>query len=319
MEEEIKKLAFSYFEGTASPEQEKRLYGLLKDSPEGESAFRQAEAEWKRTRRPSPEVLADLERARRAAGPEKRPRYRWAALAVAAAAVVVALFVLFRPGTPDTGPVPEEQDLVVYALPGSTSRITLPDSTSVCLNSGSVIRYGKDFNRSERRVSLNGEAYFDVIRNPRKPFVVETPECTFTVLGTRFDVCAYEGDDEMYAVLEDGSLKVRTGSMEDVLSPGDKFSKAGSGYTKEKVDVDRYLSWLGGAIKFDKIKFPQLLKRLERAYGISFVQEADGLDDWEIRVSFTEEDSVDSILRTLEEILPVRISRIGKDYHVYNR
>lgn len=320
MEEEIKTLSFKYFEGTASPDEEKRLFGLLKASKEGEKAFKLAENQWRSSHHPSYGVQSALGQVHRAIERRRQKRiYKYVSFSGLGIAAALALFFFISPRATSPVQIPQTQDLVVYALPGSTSRIILPDSSSVCLNAGSVIRYSSDFNKADRNVYLTGEAFFDVAKNPRKPFVVHTSECTFTVLGTKFDICAYEGDEELYAVLTDGSLKVRTGDLEDILSPGDKFSKAGSGYTKEKVDTDQYTSWLNRAVKFDRIKVPLLLKRLERMFDIRFVMETALLDDREIRVSFSGEDSIESILSTLEQLLPMNIVRNEKEYHVFDK
>jgi ferric-dicitrate binding protein FerR (iron transport regulator) len=105
--------------------------------------------------------------------------------------------------------------------------ITLPDSSSIWLNAGSRLRYGSDFNRTNRTVFVEGEAYFKVARNEAKPFLVKTPAITLKVLGTSFNVKAYPEENRVETTVESGSVQVLRnvkGTLSDdlILTAGQK-------------------------------------------------------------------------------------------------
>jgi transmembrane sensor len=111
---------------------------------------------------------------------------------------------------------------------GSRSQIVLPDNSRVWLNAGSRIKYPNDFNRTDRIVQLEGEAYFDVVSNPRKPFVVFTEHLRLRALGTAFNIKAYPEDEVVSATLVKGNVIVEIPDIIDqltdryliILSPG---------------------------------------------------------------------------------------------------
>ena len=98
---------------------------------------------------------------------------------------------------------------------GSRSQIVLPDNSRVWLNAGSTIRYPNNFDRIDRVVELDGEAYFDVVSNPRKPFVVSTEHLKFRALGTAFNVKAYPEDEVVSATLVEGNVIVEIPDIND--------------------------------------------------------------------------------------------------------
>ena len=105
-------------------------------------------------------------------------------------------------------PIPASLTCEVSVPAGSRSRIVLPDSSIVWLNAGSTISYSNDFSRSGRYVKLEGEAHFDVVSNPRKPFIVETSHLNVKATGTTFNIKAYPDDEEILATLVEGELLV---------------------------------------------------------------------------------------------------------------
>jgi fe2+-dicitrate sensor, membrane component len=131
-----------------------------------------------------------------------RTRHRW--LRFSAAAVVLTFlstFTVFHL-TKHHG---SEQFFTVEAPQGTRSHITLYDGTQVWLNAGSTMSYTSDFNNTSRDIHLSGEAYFEVAYNEKLPFRVKARGCTLTVLGTRFNVSAYDEDPTVQAALIEGS------------------------------------------------------------------------------------------------------------------
>ena len=89
------------------------------------------------------------------------------------------------------------------------------------LNAGSALSYGSSFNETSREVSLSGEAYFEVARHAALPFRVEARGCTFTVLGTKFDISAYAEDPAVTAALLEGALRFESEDKQEAMTPGD--------------------------------------------------------------------------------------------------
>ena len=159
---------------------------------------------------------------------------------------------------------------------GNQSRIVLSDNTVVWLNAGSRLVYPTQFNKKTREVVLFGEAYFDVTKNPDKPFIVKTSNLDVKVLGTKFNISAYAEDNAIQTVLKEGSVVVkRKGAgifeKEVVLTPNQMASfDKNTGNTKiQEVDANYFTLWTKGLISFDEIDFVRVTKKLERFYNIS--------------------------------------------------
>ncbi|MDR2775601.1 MAG: FecR domain-containing protein [Tannerella sp.] len=155
--------------------------------------------------------------------------YRYAAVFILAfVSGVAAMYFYASPGT--QGDVNEELFYTEYTVPyGSKSMITLPDSSSIWLNAGSKLRYSSAFNKAEREVFIEGEAYFKVARNEQKPFFVKSSAVTLKVLGTSFNIKAYPEEDNVETTVESGSVQVLRnvkGQLMDklVLTAGQKVT-----------------------------------------------------------------------------------------------
>ncbi len=319
------RLIIRYLEGHLEREREKELFEWLHASEHNMSLFRELEEEWKAKHIPSVESLAMLHNLRKAMERDMPQRRRissrlWWISAAAAVAVVAGLFAFDFAGLSGR----DEEDKQIFAVEapmGAHSKISLPDGTQVWLNAGSVLSYDSDFNRNTRNINLNGEAYFEVKHDAEKPFCVNVDGCSFTVLGTKFNINAYEADSMVQTVLIEGSLRFDSGMSHDVMLPGEMISWNPSEKVchKEKVNASQYRSWINGVILYDSITLPALLKRLSREYNISISLETDKFNDKSFRVSYTNGESVDSILSALCQILPIEVS--GKDgrYYVYGR
>ena len=163
----------------------------------------------------------------------------------------------------------------VRTNPGMTTHFALPDGTQVHLNSQSVLRYPAIFAKAERRVEREGEAYFEVEKDPKRPFVVKTPHQTqVEVLGTTFNLEAYESAPELQATLFTGKIRfayaqgATTHALE--LKPGYKLiydveaSKTNVVATDGKVEA----AWKDGQIVFNATRLPEALRMLEKRFHV---------------------------------------------------
>jgi transmembrane sensor len=158
---------------------------------------------------------------------------------------------------------------------GEKSQVTLPDGTKVWLNSASQIAYKTNFGSLNRDIELEGEAFFDVTKNPRLPFKVKADKFIVKALGTKFLVSAYPADDNLYAVLSEGSISFAKGekSGELVLKPNQMvtYSKTYDGVSLSDVVPELYTSWRIGEVRFLNQTFEEVAKRLERQFNVKFV------------------------------------------------
>ena len=159
---------------------------------------------------------------------------------------------------------------------GNQSRVVLSDSTVVWLNAGSRLIYPTLFKEKTREVMLIGEAFFEVAKNPAKPFIVKTSNMEIRVLGTQFNVSSYEEDEVIQTVLKEGSVDIRNkGSLffehSVVLKPDQMatFNKTSNDTKIYNVDADTYALWTKGLISFEDIDLNRVIKKVERFYNIS--------------------------------------------------
>ncbi|WP_312351958.1 FecR family protein [Sphingobacterium multivorum] len=153
---------------------------------------------------------------------------------------------------------------------GGEYKIRLPDGTQVWLNAGSKIRYPISFAGSrERTVELSGEAYFEVAHDRTKPFRVRTQSQVIEVLGTHFNVNAYPQNGKTISTLTEGSVRVASNGMEQLLKPGQEavLNKGGS-LSVRKADLEIALAWRNGLIKFRNTDLRSILDQAARWYDI---------------------------------------------------
>lgn len=174
---------------------------------------------------------------------------------------------------------------------GKRSSLTLSDGTRIWLNSGSKLVYPARFGSSEREVYLEGQAYFSVSHSDEVPFYVHTQEMKIKVLGTEFDVSAYDDDGFTSTVLASGSIELSVpgqslfGSEKTKIKPGTRavFQADQSGLRTEQVDVREFISWKDGYLIFHKAPLGEILKKLARYYRVEIALKEEDL----ARVTFS--------------------------------
>lgn len=161
---------------------------------------------------------------------------------------------------------------------GNQSKVVLSDNTVVWLNAGSRLVYPTRFEDKTREVVLIGEAFFEVAKNPDKPFVVKVSGIDIRVLGTKFNVSAYAEDNLVNTVLNEGSVAIRHNGAKFyekdlVISPNQmaSYNKTSNDTKVSKVSAEAYSLWTKGLISFDEADFSRVIKQIERFYNISVV------------------------------------------------
>jgi len=174
----------------------------------------------------------------------------------------------------DTGDVnPDEVGMNKMIVPaGARYQLQLSDGTMVWMNSASEIEYPVSFGKNERRIRLEGEAYFEVKSDSQHPFIISTNGYEITVSGTAFNVSTYKSDSFMETTLVEGKVEVTGRDGKSVnLAPGQmvKIVHEDQSLLVSEVDTRFYTSWKDGVLHFNKVSLYELTVKLERWYNVN--------------------------------------------------
>lgn len=185
---------------------------------------------------------------------------------------------------------------------GRQYKLTLPDGSKVWLNAASSIRYPVTFNGKERRVEVTGEVYFEVQAKARHPFVVSAGEhAQVEVLGTSFNVNAYENEAGITATLIDGSVRVRNKEKESkVLTPGQQAAIT-QDIIVSNANIDGVTSWMNGTFYFTHTNLAEVMRQIERWYDVEVVYEK-GIPDVQLFGGVKRSLSLEGIIKGLRDM-----------------
>ena len=175
-----------------------------------------------------------------------------------------------------------ESESVVYnklEIPrGGEFCLTLSDGTRVWLNSETSIQYPVAFGAKERRVFVQGEAYFEVAKDAKKPFTVQFMSSSVTVLGTSFNIRAYPEEKRSQTTLAEGSVRIYSPGSSMLLKPGEQaeVSALSGEMVKQEVEVKNFTSWKDGRFVFEQQPLEDIMRTLERWYDIRVIFKDEG-------------------------------------------
>ncbi len=189
---------------------------------------------------------------------------------------------------------------------GGQYQLTLSDGTRVWLNATSSIRYPAVFSGSRREVTITGEAYLEVARNKAIPFLVSIPgQSTIEVLGTSFNVNAYENEPATKTTLVDGKIRVITGSQSSLLLPGNQAvidqNNPAQVIHVQPADIAQSLAWKNGAFNFDKLTVMEAMRQISRWYDVD-VKIGNGLENKRFMGSVQRDLTLSELLHVLDGI-----------------
>ena len=223
-------------------------------------------------------------------------------LKIAAAISVLLVSVLYisnNVGKP--APVLEMNKIVVP--PGQRANLTLSDGTNVWLNARTKIVYPAVFDKSVRQVAVDGEAYFDVAKDKKRPFIVETGKCNMEVLGTKFNVEAYSARKIFETSLMEGKVKVKLPHDDKnsvVLVPNQKTTLIDGRLVVSKIDDYNVYRWKEGLYCFRNKPFADIIKDLEKYYDLSIQMDKKEIAKVALTGKFRISDGLDYALRVLQ-------------------
>jgi ferric-dicitrate binding protein FerR (iron transport regulator) len=188
---------------------------------------------------------------------------------------------------------------------GRQFNLTLPDGTNIWLNASSSIRYPTVFTGSERKVEVQGEAYFEVAKNAVMPFRVHVNgRVNIDVLGTHFNVNAYANEEQVNTTLVEGSVKVNgraitPGQQAQVRSTSD--GKTGEVTVVKDADVAKVMAWKNGLFNFENVRLEDAMRQLERWYDIEIVYE-NGIPNIELMGKLSKGVTLNELMNVLENL-----------------
>lgn len=304
---EYSKILDKFFSGSSSAEDNR----LLRDMPEEEmeTLFDEyARNKWENRSREMPEDVRLRIKAKLLRKIHDIPKLILARTAVAAGICLAAVlgYAVSEYGR-------EPQTFEVIADRGQKSSVTLPDGTAVTLNSASRITWRSDYNRKNRTVGLEGEAYFEVAKNEKVPFTVRTDKMDITALGTEFDVKAYEEDRHVTATLLKGSIRADFDGQSEILVPDqyivvDKTTGESEVVTAENPEY--LVPWKNDELLFAGETLEEIALVLERMYDMEVVF----MDETAKAFSYTgliRNSSLHNVLELISGTSPVRYTISG--------
>jgi ferric-dicitrate binding protein FerR (iron transport regulator) len=226
--------------------------------------------------------------------------YAAAVCITALATVVLMKYVPFAKEPPQ--PAAAYEELTTPA--GQRVTAKLHDGTIVWLNARSTLRYPAFFAGKERRVELNGEAYFEVAHNEKQPFVVSTERLDIKALGTRFNVSAYQRS-AFNTSLIDGSVKIYNRGNEAnamFLKPSEYAELEDNRLIRRTFDNLDFLLWKDGIYAFDNVPFTDIMDQMQWFYDVKIEVHNRKLNAYKFSGKIRHRDGLESVLRTLQKV-----------------
>ena len=184
---------------------------------------------------------------------------------------------------------------------GGQYRVTLPDGTNVWLNAASSLKFPTAFTGNERDVELTGEAYFEVAKNKEKPFKVSVNNVTVEVLGTHFDIMAYDNEPTIKATLLEGSVKVKRYAANALLVPGQQAlaSRNNDLIQVQKADLEETMAWMNGSFIFHEENIQDIMRKVARWYDVDVVYQGN-VKNKDFGGSVSRSGNISELLQNLE-------------------
>ncbi len=202
----------------------------------------------------------------------------------------------------------------IHSPVGSRTKFQLPDGSQGWLNGGSSIKYPINFMK-HRNVEISGEAWFDVVHLKTEEFRVITPYFDVKVLGTQFNVIAYDDETTAEIILERGKVIVldKDQEVKEELNPDQQviYNKSTKKIIKTSIDSKNYTSWKDGLLIFKNVSMAEIARRLERRYNTEIILHGDSLKSSIFRATFKDE-NLEEICKMLSTVAPIK-------YKIHNR
>ncbi len=198
---------------------------------------------------------------------------------------------------------------------GTRSKLTLPDGTTMHINSGSHVIFPERFETGKRELFVNGEVFLEVAPDVKNPFLIHTKEMTVRVTGTSLNISAYEEED-LSVVLVSGSVIVKTPDKQEApLSPNQMLTYTNNTSSIRQVEVSDYVSWKEGYLICDRENLPALMKKISRFYGNTIICDP-ALSLFHGNGKLDLKDDFELLIKGLKSIFPIEVVKKGDTYYI---
>ena len=209
--------------------------------------------------------------------------------------------------------VPIELTTIKVGLSDSVRTVVLPDGTKVWLNNGSTFSYPVAFAKDERKVIIEGEAYFDVKTDSLHPFYVQAGGIRVRVYGTSFNVNTNSANSTIETTLVRGKVSLQTKQGRELvrLLPGQKaqYKEITKELNVNPVNTDLYTSWHNGLVKFDKATLTEIAKKIEELYNVRIIINSKSPIKNKINFVFRRTESLEMVLEMLKFVAPIQYKK----------
>lgn len=198
---------------------------------------------------------------------------------------------------------------------GGEFSLELADGTRVWLNAESRLRYPVAFTGKERKVEMEGEVYFEVAKNKEKPFIVTVNGVDIRVLGTSFNVSAYQED--VVTTLVEGKVQLKKGNEQVILSPNQQAIWSDDEFRVKQVDARNYVLWKEGIFYFEDVDLETILDDMARWYNVNIFYMNPTLKKMKFSVEIKRYEDINEILRRIEQTKRVKFEIKDRTINVY--
>jgi len=301
-----KDILYRFFEGTTTIEEEESVRNWIESSDDNYADFLRERKIYDALLLSTPSKIS-----RQSFHQHITP---WIASTVASIALLVIATGLFF----YTESSKSQQYNTIIVPPGQRINLILADNTNVWLNANTTFRYPSKFARKNREVFLDGEAWFDVSKNKKKPFIVKTDQGEVRVTGTTFNLEAYSEYKNFVTSLFEGSVDIYQNNAKlATLKPNQKGMLQNDRYFISTIDnTDEYL-WRNGLIAFNNMKLEDILLELEKYFDIQIVINTKKLPQHRYTGKFRQADGVDYALRVLQKSIHFSYNRDDEKQIIY--
>ena len=203
---------------------------------------------------------------------------------------------------------------------GGEYNLLLPDGTKIYLNAGTSLRYPDHFAGATREIFLSGEAFLEVARDTVRPFIVRTMDGSVRVLGTEFNVNAYDDEAGVVTTLVEGSVRFSDGEKRVVLRPGEQVATGGrEAWQVREVDVAEYVGWKNGVYVFNRRTLAELMEIVERNYDVTVFFANEECESLRFSGDLKKYDDLGDFLRFIETSGDARFVVKDKTVTVYKK
>ena len=303
-----------FIRGVASSDDEKMIYNWIQGNPENRKRLFQGKDIWENSKQGS-DNLNQIEQEQWLALQDRidsqKLRISYITQVVKIAAVVIISLGLGWFGryfyVQETF-LPQSVEMKsVEASKGQLKEVFLADGTHVWLDSDSKLSFPNQFNSNNRKVELQGEAYFEVTANELKPFFVKTKNHTVKVVGTQFNICEYPENHVIETTLAEGKVKIITGNFIHDLLPGEQssFNTETAKVRISKADLDIYTTWKDGRYEFRNEPLDKIFRIIERWWDVK-IEYPEKLKDERISGVLRRYKPLEQHFELIQQLLPIQ-------------